>query len=144
MSEDLDASPATSAGSTRRNVNRSDHSPPSVPTGQAGPSADGLLLERIRAGDLDAGHQFVQDHYPGVYRYLLYLTGRPDEAEVLTQQTFLQAWSRLDTFEGRAALQTWLHRIAHRDFLQALRSQGLPLDYVPEAAEQGSQSVEPV
>src|SRR6266851_10378782 len=85
MSEDLDASPAPSARSTRRNVNRSDHSPPSVPTGRAVPSADGLLIERIRAGDLDAGHQFVQDHYPGVYRYLLYLTGSPDAAEDLTQ-----------------------------------------------------------
>src|SRR5205823_3647704 len=43
----------------------------------------------------------------------------------LTQETFLQAWRRADTFQGRAALRTWLHRIAHREFLQALRSQRL-------------------
>src|SRR6266851_2944018 len=125
MSEDLDASPAPSARSTRRNVNRSDHSPPSVPTGRAVPSADGLLIERIRAGDPDAGNEFVQDHYPGVYRYLLYLTGSPEAAEDLTQETFLQAWRRLESFEGRAALRTWLHRIAHRELLQAVRRQHL-------------------
>jgi RNA polymerase sigma-70 factor (ECF subfamily) len=115
-----------------------------VPTGQAGPSADGLLLERIRAGDLDAGHQFVQDHYPGVYRYLLYLTGSVEAAEDLTQETFLQAWRRLDTYEGRAALRTWLHRIARREFLQALRSQRLAPGCVAQVGEQGVVSLEAV
>ena len=51
-------------------------------------SADALLLEQIRSGDPDAGRRFVREYYPGVYRYLLYLTGRPDWAEDLTQETF--------------------------------------------------------
>jgi RNA polymerase sigma-70 factor (ECF subfamily) len=96
-----------------------------------------MLLARLRAGDSEAGHRFVQDYYPGVYRYLLYLTGSPETAEDLTQETFLQAWLRLDTFEGRAALRTWLHRIAHREFLQALRSRRVlvPLETVCEIPE---------
>jgi RNA polymerase sigma factor (sigma-70 family) len=53
----------------------------------------------------------------------LYLTGSPEAAEDLTQETFLQAWRGLGTFDGRATLRTWLHRIAHREFLQALRRQ---------------------
>src|SRR5919202_1116561 len=106
MSEDLDTSPAISAALTRRGGDQ---------------EADALLLARIRAGDPEAGHQFVHDYYLGVYRYLLYLTGSPQAAEDLTQETFLQAWRGLDTFEGRAALRTWLHRIAHREFLAALR-----------------------
>src|SRR5438128_6324306 len=56
-------------------------------------------------------------------RYLLYLTGRPEAAEDLTQETFLQAWRRLDTFDDGAPLRPWLHRIAHREFLQSLRKQ---------------------
>jgi RNA polymerase sigma-70 factor (ECF subfamily) len=123
MSEDGDGSPATSAGSTGPNVDREDHSLQSSPTDGAVPSAGGLLLTRIRAGDVGAGHQFVREYYAGVYRYVLYLTGSPEAAEDLTQETFLQAWRRLETFDGRAALRTWLHRIAHREFLQALRSQ---------------------
>jgi RNA polymerase sigma-70 factor, ECF subfamily len=97
----------------------------SLPTDGPMRPADLRLLEQIRGGDPDAGHRFIQEHYPGVYRYLLYLTGSPDAAEDLTQETFLQAWRRLETFEGRSALRTWLHRIAHREFLQALRSQRL-------------------
>src|SRR5438132_1676613 len=44
-------------------------------------------------------------------------------AEDLTQETFLQAWRGLSTFEERASLRVWLHRIARREFLQVLRSQ---------------------
>jgi RNA polymerase sigma-70 factor (ECF subfamily) len=110
------------------------HSVQSTPA--AGPisSADRLLLEQIRRGDADAGHRFIQDYYPGVYRYLLVLTGSRDSAEDLTQETFLQAWRRLDTFEGRSALRTWLHHIAHREFLQALRSRRLQIS-LEEAGE---------
>src|SRR3989442_1350753 len=87
------------------------------------PGADPRLVERLRAGDAEAGHRFVGDHYPAIYRYLLYLTGRPEAAEDLTQETFLQAWRRLDTFDEGAPLRPWLHRIAHREFLQSLRKQ---------------------
>src|SRR5713101_221666 len=76
------------------------------------PAADTRLVERLRAGDSEAGRCFVRDHYPAIYRYLLYLTGRPETAEDLAQETFLQAWRRLDTFDDGAPLRPWLHRIA--------------------------------
>src|SRR5437016_12008906 len=79
------------------------------------PSAEARLIEQLRQGDPEAGHQFARDYYPDVYRYLLYLTGRAEMAEDLAQETFLHAWRRLDTFEGRASLRVWLPRIAHRE-----------------------------
>lgn len=79
------------------------------------------LLEQIRSGDAEAGHQFVRQHYGTIYRYLLHLTGRPDLAEDLTQETFLVGWRCLDTFQGRGSLRAWLHRIAHRQFLHLLK-----------------------
>jgi RNA polymerase sigma-70 factor (ECF subfamily) len=95
---------------------------------------DGRLIEQLRQGDAEAGRQFVREYYPGVYRYLLYLTGQPQAAEDLTQETFVQAWRGLDGFEGRAPLRLWLHRIAHREFLQALRSRR-PASSLEELAE---------
>src|SRR5438045_21136 len=79
-----------------------DRTPRKSAVGGALPAADAHLLELIRHGDAEAGHHFVRDYYPGIYRYLLYLTGRADRAEDLTQETFLQAWRRLETFEGRS------------------------------------------
>src|SRR5437870_2410920 len=74
-------------------------------------AAEAGLIQQLRQGDADAGYRFMRDYYPGVYRYLLLLTGRPESAEDLAQETFLQAWRRLDRFEGRAPLRVWLHRI---------------------------------
>src|SRR5205809_7379196 len=85
------------------------------------PGPDAQFVQQLRQGDAEAGHRFVREYYPGVYRYLLYLTGRPEAAEDLTQETFLQAWRHLDQFLGRAPLRAWLHAIAHRQFLRFLR-----------------------
>src|SRR5262245_38221483 len=65
------------------------------------PAEETRLVRQLREGDPEAGRQLVRDYYAGVYRYLLYLTGRPDAAEDLTQETFLQAWRHLDSFQGR-------------------------------------------
>jgi len=74
---------------------------PSFPDGWAPggrqPAGD-PLLDRLRSGQAEAGEEFVREHYAGVYRYLLSLTGRPEWAEDLTQQAFLQAWRHLDRF----------------------------------------------
>src|SRR5881227_2491749 len=105
-------------------------------------SAEARLIQQLRQGDLEAGHQFVRDYYPDVYRYLLYLTGRPEMAEDLTQETFIRAWRGLASFEGRASLRVWLHRIARREFLQALRSQrGDPAAGVTESLDEAAELV---
>src|SRR5258708_4802953 len=72
------------------------------------------LLEQIRAGDSEAGRQFVREQYGSIYRYLLSLTGQPDRAADLTQETFLEGWRCLGSFQGRGSLRSWLYRIAHR------------------------------
>src|SRR5437867_4387167 len=72
---------------------------------EAVPAADALLVEQVRRRDPDATHRFFGEYYPGVYRYLLWLTERPETAEDLTQETFLRAWRHLDTFELRAPLR---------------------------------------
>jgi RNA polymerase sigma-70 factor, ECF subfamily len=86
------------------------------------PHVEAQLLAELRAGDADAGRRFVREYYPRIYRHLLYLAGQREIAEDLTQETFFQAWRHLDGFEGRAPLGHWLHRIARREFLRALRS----------------------
>jgi RNA polymerase sigma-70 factor, ECF subfamily len=104
---------------------------------EEGMSADMRLLDQLRSGDAEAGRRFVRDYYPGIYRYLHYLTGRREVAEDLAQETFVQAWRGLASFEGRSSLRAWLHRIAHREFLQALRGQRVcaSLDEAPQALE---------
>jgi RNA polymerase sigma-70 factor (ECF subfamily) len=61
------------------------------------------------------------------------MTGSVDDAEDLVQDTFLRAWRARDSFEGRAKLSTWLHRIATNVCLDALAQRPprvLPQDVV--------------
>jgi RNA polymerase sigma-70 factor, ECF subfamily len=47
-----------------------------------------------------------------VYSLCLYMTGNSDDAEDLTQETFLRLFCNLDTFRGESAFYTWLRRVA--------------------------------
>lgn len=100
-------------------------------------SVDGDQVERVLRGDADAIHRFFHEHYPSIYRYLLWLTGHPEMAEDLTQETFIRAWRALARFDRRMSLRPWLHRIAHREYLRVVRSRHAlaSLDDVAEAAE---------
>jgi len=51
---------------------------------------------------------------PRTYALALRITGSPSEAEDVVQETFLQAYRRWETFEGRANAGTWLYAIATR------------------------------
>jgi RNA polymerase sigma-70 factor (ECF subfamily) len=81
------------------------------------------LLNDLRAGSPEACAELVRGHYQAVYRWLVHLTRDVHEAEDLTQETFAAAWEKLATFQGRATLATWLHRIAYTKFVDARRAQ---------------------
>jgi RNA polymerase sigma-70 factor (ECF subfamily) len=66
----------------------------------------------------------VRDHWAGVYRLLLSLTGSAHEAEDLTQETFRRALRRLGSFEPGTNLRAWLLRIATNAHLDQRRRRG--------------------
>ena len=53
-----------------------------------------------------------------VFRFLLSLTGSPEQAEELLQETFYQALIHIDRFEGRSSLYTWLCQIGKNAWLK--------------------------
>ncbi len=83
---------------------------------------DGIWVKRILAGDKSAGTRFVTENYPRIYRLLRHLSGNPETAKDLTQQTFTAAWQGLATYKGEATLATWLHHIAYHEFTHWLRA----------------------
>ena len=75
------------------------------------------LLKRARKADKNAACELLRLHYADIYSYLRRLCSSQEDAEDLTQQTFLKVWSSLDRFKGRSKFSTWLHRIAYNTYI---------------------------
>ncbi|MCX7969786.1 MAG: RNA polymerase sigma factor, partial [Armatimonadetes bacterium] len=108
---------------------------------------DKRFVQRILSGDKEAAEQFVVENYDALFRFLRNLTGSKEDAEDLTQQTFLRAWEALPKFRGDSSLSTWLHSIAYHEYTHWLRSkrEHVPLDEILEMPdEQMEQNLEAV
>jgi len=82
---------------------------------------DRELIARVRAGDPAAERALYDAHVDRVYRLSYRMAGDDDLARDFTQETFIRAFDRLDTFRGEAAFSTWLHSIATTVALNGLR-----------------------
>ncbi|CAN0456532.1 unnamed protein product [Discosporangium mesarthrocarpum] len=74
---------------------------------------DRELVDRVIAGDQMAFAEIYDNYFPRVYAFTLKRVGDPAEAEDLTQETFVQLYRSLPSFEGRSSLLTWTFGIAH-------------------------------
>lgn len=98
-------------------------------------NTDRELAERIRAGDKSACAACIEKHSPAVYRIALRVLGNEAEAEDVMQETFLNAFKAIDTFEWRSGLSTWLYRIAYNAALMKIRKPGRNAVSVEELVE---------
>lgn len=103
---------------------------------------DKRLALGVRAGDRQAGDRLVAVYYRDVYRWLLRLTGHRQEAEDLTQETFLQVIRDLDSFRGECTLRTWIHRLAYHTYLRLRRTSTATGSPVPEDCPDGEAHLE--
>lgn len=88
----------------------------------SGDSADQAdLLVGLSSGDPAAYRQFVELHSANVYNLALKLLGDETEAEDVLQETFLNAFRSIGSFQGRSQLSTWLYRIAYNASAMRLR-----------------------
>ena len=92
-------------------------------TEQSAPT-DRELIERTIAGDGAAFALLVERFQRNIYRVAYAIVRDDVEADTITQDTFIQAYTHLARFEGRSELETWLTRIAinrARDLLRRRR-----------------------
>ncbi|MED6336087.1 MAG: sigma-70 family RNA polymerase sigma factor [Planctomycetota bacterium] len=94
-----------------------------------GPTSDLELARRVVEGHPDAQRVFAERMrcVPRMIACRNRRLGRPlrpEELEDLTQETLLRIWRKLGAFEGRATLETWVHRFCYLEFSNHLRKHG--------------------
>jgi RNA polymerase sigma-70 factor (ECF subfamily) len=90
------------------------------PISESAPT-DQELIARTLGGDGAAFGILVDRFQRKIYRVAYAITRDDTEADTITQDTFIQAYTHLGKFQGRAELETWLTRIAinrSRDWLR--------------------------
>jgi RNA polymerase sigma-70 factor (ECF subfamily) len=95
---------------------------------------DGALIAAMRSGDRQAFGLLVERETRAVYHACLRILGRPQDAEDVTQESFVAAYRAIGTFRGDGSLRGWLLRIATRQSYRRLaqRRPSQDLDSVPE------------
>jgi RNA polymerase sigma-70 factor (ECF subfamily) len=83
---------------------------------------DAETVKRVLAGDADAFRLLVDRHGRVLHRVAYRITGSADDAEDVVQEAFIRAYRQLASYDGRAAVSTWLHRITVNCALDLLRS----------------------
>jgi RNA polymerase sigma-70 factor (ECF subfamily) len=70
------------------------------------------LVERLRGGDPVALEELMERHAARVHRLVYGITRSFADAEEVVQDVFLTLVRKIDSFEGRSSLGTWIYRIA--------------------------------
>ncbi|MFI5610259.1 RNA polymerase subunit sigma-70 [Amycolatopsis sp. NPDC051903] len=73
------------------------------------------------AGDQRAFAALVQRHRAELHLHCYRFTASTQDAEDLVQETFLRAWAKRASFQGRSTFRAWLYGIATHACLDALR-----------------------
>jgi len=85
---------------------------------------DAALVARARGGESAAFGQLVERHQDALFNGICRLVSRREDAEDLTQETFVKAYRGIGRFQGRSKFYTWLYSIAMNVVISYRRRKG--------------------
>lgn len=106
-------------------------------------------VEQARNGNQDAFNKLMEAYYSRVWRFLLKWVKNRDDAEELTQETFLAAWRALPGYRAGSQFSTWLLGIAlnlarnHHNRVVKKRLNDVELDEALYLERPGGHDIEP-
>lgn len=108
-------------------------------TGGLDPIDEAQIIRRCREHDAEAFRWLIRRYQSRIYNFARRMLTSADEAEDVTQEVFLKAFKNIRSYDGRAAVSTWLFKIASnlcvdRARRRKRRSEAVSLDAGPESA----------
>ena len=100
------------------------------------------MLATLRAGDISGLEALMERFAPRIYRVAHGITRNGADAEEVVQDVFLTLFRKASGFEGRAALGSWMYRVATNAALNRRRGKRLQLevkleDHLPTFRDDG-------
>jgi RNA polymerase sigma-70 factor (ECF subfamily) len=83
------------------------------------------LLEGLKNGDQEAVKTLMRKYHDRLFAVANRICNNPADAEEILQDVYMTALNKIDRFEQRSTLATWLHRITVNTALMKLRNQRL-------------------
>lgn len=104
--------------------------------------AEATLIDQLRGGDTAALEGLMEQFAPRVHRLAYGITRNEADAEEIVQDVFMSLFRKIEDFEGRAALGTWIYRITVNSALIKRRGKRVELevlleDHLPTFREDG-------
>lgn len=88
---------------------------------RTGGNGDGYLVEGLRKGNPEAVEELFDRFHDRIFHLAISILKDHGDAEEVTQDVFLTAFRKADTFQGNSSLYSWLYRIGVNASLMRLR-----------------------
>ncbi|MDY0779773.1 sigma-70 family RNA polymerase sigma factor [Tenacibaculum sp. IB213877] len=82
---------------------------------------DQTYIDKVLKGDTNAYAFLVEKYKVMVYSLAVKMLNNKEEAEEVSQDTFVKAYKNLAKFEGKSKFSTWLYKITYRNCLDAIK-----------------------
>ena len=79
------------------------------------------IIASILSGRTEQFAYFLDTYGPQVFHLIVRMIGSPEDAEELTQDCFMKAFTHLSSFHRDSSFSTWIYRIAYNEAISALR-----------------------
>jgi RNA polymerase sigma factor, sigma-70 family len=92
------------------------------------------IIQRVCEGETNLFSIFLHRYSGAVYSLIIRIASSKEDAEELTQDVFLKAFKKLNSFQGKSSFLTWLYRIAYNTAISATRKKRQEIFYIDETA----------
>ncbi|WP_442266774.1 RNA polymerase sigma factor [Tenacibaculum sp. ZS6-P6] len=107
---------------------------------------DQTYIDKTLTGDTNSFAFLVEKYKVMVYSLALKMLKNKEEAEEVSQDTFIKAFKNLSKFKGESKFSTWLYKIAYRNCLDAIKKneKKYVIDVIDEITENKVRSTDNV
>lgn len=102
------------------------------------------LIKHAKDGDSGAFNSLVEKYWEEIHKLVCKQLGDPDNAEDITQETFLRAWEKIEQHDTSKNFKAWLKQIAvnkSKDWLKKRRLPTVPIEQIEVADDPHGEGV---